>query len=83
MKDFRYVTDNEIACHDFETATKIAELLVKENYVVMLSSEENLTIVNYLFGGLNQADRNEVCFQSRELVEDFIYNVEDEENDDY
>lgn len=75
MKDFKYVTDNEIACKDFETATKLAELLIKENYVVMLSSEEDLTIVNYLFGGLNQADRNEVCFQNREIVEDFVFNV--------
>ena len=79
MKEFRYVTDNEIACHDFETAVKMAELLVKENYVVMLSSEENLTIVNYLFGGLEQADRNEVCFQYRENVEEFAFNVESEE----
>lgn len=79
MKNFRYVTDNEIACHDFESAVKIAELLIKENYVVMLSSEENLTIVNYLFGGLEQADRNEVCFQYREEVEDYIFNTESEE----
>lgn len=78
MKDFKYVTDNEIACHNFESACKIAELLVKENYVVMLSSEEDLTIVNFLFGGLNQADRNEVCFQCREDVEEFAFNVESE-----
>lgn len=79
MKNFRYVTNNEIACHDFETATKLAELLIKENYVVMLSTEEELTIVNFLFGGLNEADRNEVCFQYREEVEDFVFNVESEE----
>ena len=79
MKEFKYVTDNEIACHDFETAVKMAELLIKENYVVMLSSEEDLTIINYLFGGLCQADRNEVCFQYREDVEEFAFNIESEE----
>lgn len=79
MKEFKYVTDNEIACHNFETAVKMAELLIKENYVVMLSSEEDLTIVNYLFGGLCQADRNEVCFQYREDVEEFAFNIESEE----
>ena len=76
MKEFRYVTNNEIACKSFENATKLAELLIKENYVVMLSSEEDLTIVNFLFGGLNHADRNEVCFQYREEVEDFAFNTE-------
>ena len=39
---------NEIALHDKETALKIANILVDEEYVVMISREEDLYIINYL-----------------------------------
>lgn len=74
----RYITNNEIACHKFANAESLTEILLDEGYVVMLSKEENLTIVNYVWSPRN-ADRNDVAFIDREELEDIIFN-ESEEN---
>lgn len=73
MKNFTYVTNNEIAVKSFANAETLAELLLDEGYVVMISKEEKLYIVNYVWSP-DDANRNDVCFQSREEVEDFIFN---------
>ena len=72
-----YITKNEIALHSFEDAISIAETLLKNNYVVMLSREENLYIVNYEWSPQG-ANRNDVAFISREKLEDFIFDTENE-----
>lgn len=77
MKPFRYVTDNEIAFNNSEDAFKVAETLLKNNYVVMVSKEEQVFIVNFLWTE-NYADRNEVCFQHRDEVEEFAFMREGE-----
>ena len=77
-KQFKYVTDNEIAFANSEDAFKVAETLLKNGYVVMVSKEEHLTIVNYLWTSYSEADRNEVCFQNRDSVEDFAFYREGE-----
>ena len=73
MKEFNYVTNNEIAVKSFANAETLAELLLEEGYVVMISKEEKLYIVNYVWSP-DYASRNDVCFQSREKIEDFIFN---------
>jgi len=78
MEKFKYVTNNEIAFDSNEDAFKVTELLLKNGYVVMISKEEDLTIVNYLYTCGSEADRNEVCFQSREAVEDFAFSTDEE-----
>lgn len=75
---FNYVTNNEIAIHDKFNAQRIAEILMEEGYVVMMSREEQLYILNYVWTE-SGSDRNEVCFQNREEVEDFIFNAGDDE----
>lgn len=61
--------ENEIALHSAESAFKIAEeLLSNGNYVVMISREEQLWIVNYLYA--DNCDRNDVVFMSREDYEE-------------
>ena len=67
-----YITDNEIACHSYEDAQQVAGILLKNGYVVMVSREEQLYIVNYIWSS-NCADRNDVCFLSREEIEDEIF----------
>ena len=70
---FNYVNSNkEIACHSKENALMIAKILLDESHVVMLSKEEDLTIVNYLWSS-SDGDRNDVCFNYREEVEEFIF----------
>ena len=75
---FNYVTDNEIAIKDKFNAQRMAEILMEEGYVVMMSREEQLYILNYVWTE-NGSDRNGVCFQNREEVEDFIFNAGDDE----
>ena len=73
MNDFRYITDNEIALSSYEETMKLVEVLMNNGYVCMVSREEQLYIVNYIWSMEDYADRNAVCFQSREEVEDFIF----------
>lgn len=60
---------NEIALHSAESAFKIAEeLLSNGNYVVMISREEQLWVVNYLYSDM--CDRNNVVFMDRAKYEE-------------
>lgn len=68
---------DEIAVHDKEVALKIIDLLVDQDYVVMLSREENLYIINYLYS--QYSDRNDVVFIDREEFDMKYYQIEDEE----
>ena len=56
----------------FET---VRQLLTEGNYVVMLSRDEWLWIVNYLYSGL--CNRNDVVFMSREDFEEKYCEVSD------
>lgn len=67
-----YITDNEIACHSYEDAQQIASILLKNGYVVMVSREEKLYIVNFIWSQ-READRNDVCFLTREEIDDIIF----------
>ena len=71
-----YITQNEVACKSFANALTLAEILLKEDYVVMLSREENLTIVNYIWSA-READRNDVVFLDRGEFEDEFFKRED------
>ncbi len=65
----------------FESATacfKVAEIMLTEgHYVVMISREENLWVLNYLYSHLN--DRNDVVFMSQE---EFYEQQLEEQNDE-
>ena len=61
---------NEIAFKDHDRGMEVAKILLEEEYVVMLSHEENLLIVNWEWCDAPQADRNHVVFVSREAYED-------------
>ena len=67
----------EIVVQDKEVALKIIDLLVDQDYVVMLSREENLYIINYLYS--QYSDRNDVVFIDREEFDMKYYQMEDEE----
>ena len=79
MKEFHYVTRNEIAVKNFDDALKFVDILLANEYVIMISKEENLYIINYIWS-VRGSDRNDVCFQDREAVEEFIFNCTDEED---
>lgn len=73
-----YITKNEIALHSFEDAVAIAKILLDNGYVTMISKEEKLYIVNYIWSAGN-ANRNDVAFMDRDKLEDIIFNTESED----
>ena len=73
-----YVTNNEIALHSYEDAVALTKVLLDNGYVAMISREEQLYIVNYVWSQRG-ADRNDVAFMDREELEDIVFNPK--END--
>ncbi len=71
---------NEIALHDKETALKIANILVDEDCVVMISREEDLYIVNYLYA--QYSDRNYVVFMDRDEFDTDYCKITDEDEEE-
>ena len=70
---------NELAFETPEAAFEtVRQLLTQGHYVVMLSREEQLWIVNYEYSDLN--DRNDMVFMRRdEFYEKFCEIAEDED----
>ena len=61
---------NEMAFYNRDNAMKVAQILLEEKYIVMLSKEEDLTIVNFEFSW--DCDRNDVVFMNKdEYYEEF------------
>lgn len=61
---------NELTFRNHEKGMEVAKTLLDENYVVMLSHEEDLLVLNWEWSPY--ADRNDVIFMARdEFEEDF------------
>lgn len=67
----------EIALDTYEDAVAIAEILLRNNYVVMLSREDAIFIVNAVFAVYG--NRNDAVFMSREYFDDTYMPLVDEE----
>lgn len=70
----RYITNNEIAVNNLEDALKLIQILTDSDYVTMVSTEEGLYIINYIYSPT--CNRNDVVFQDREVVEEEIFGDE-------
>ncbi len=68
-----YITKNEIALHSFEDAVAVSKVLLDNGYVTMISKEEQLYIVNYIWSA-EDANRNDVAFMDRVELEEMIFN---------
>ena len=75
-----YFTDNEIACTEEANAIKLAKILLNEGHVVLLSKEEDLTIVNFEYS--EYSDRNDVVFMNREMFEHQLFEGADNNNEE-
>ena len=62
------IPETEIALDKFEDAVTVAKVLLENEYVVMLSREEDLYIVNFVYA--QYADRNDVVFMDRYKYDD-------------
>ncbi len=71
---------NEIAFKNHEEGIRVARTLLNEEYVVMLSYEDDFLIVSY--EQAPNADRNEVVFMSLDKYDEEISNIVDEVIDD-
>ena len=63
------IPKEEIVCHSKDNAYAIVRLLLEEGYVVMLSREEQLYVINYIWSQ-GESDRNDVVFMERDLFEE-------------
>ena len=59
---------NELSFYNHEKGLEVAKALLDENYVVLLSYEEDLLILDYEWAP--NSDRNDVVFQSRDDYEE-------------
>ena len=73
-------SSGELTTKSFSTATTFADLLLEEDYVVMLSREEDLYIINYIWSA-DGANRNDVVFMDRYDFEMGFYEIEKDEED--
>lgn len=71
----KYITNNEISVKSYTDALSLAEILLNNSYVVMISREEKSYIVNYEWSERN-ADRNDVVFLNRSDFEMEFYDTE-------
>ena len=73
-------SSGELTTKSFSTATTFADLLLEEGYVVMISCEEDLYIINYIWSE-GDANRNDVVFMDRCDFETDFYETEKDEED--
>lgn len=70
---------DEIAIHDKNAALQIVNILVDEEYCVMISREEDLYVINYIYS--EYSDRNNVVFMNKEEFDTDYYQRISEDND--
>ena len=67
----KLIPKEELVFHNYEPCTIVADILLSEGYVVMISREENLYVLNYIWSGA--ADRNDTVFMCRDEFECNFY----------
>lgn len=67
---------NELSFYNHKKGLEVAKTLIDEHYVVLLSYEENLLIVNWEYSP--ESDRNDVVFMGREEFEEEYVEVMEE-----
>ena len=67
---------NEISFHNHQVGMEVAKALLNEHYVVMLSYEEDLLIVNYEYS--RYSDRNDMVFMPRDVFEELLFEDDEE-----
>lgn len=75
-KKYSIVPEAEIAVDNYEDAIEIVRVLLKNNYCVMLSKEDCLYVISYVWAAY--ADRNEVAFMSRDDFGDALFSASTE-----
>ena len=66
--------ENEIVFKNHNKGLEVAKALLDEDYVVMLSYEEQRLVIDYEFSE-HGADRNDIVFMRRDEYEEEVYNL--------
>lgn len=69
MKKGEIKMKNQLAFRDHTNGSVVMKMLLEEGYVVMLSYEEELLILNYEWSE-NNANRNDMVFMRRDEYEE-------------
>ena len=67
----------ELVFKTWSDAITVAKTLMQNDYVVMLSYEEELTILNAVWS--DGCDRNDVAFMSRDNFDEYYKLIEEDE----
>lgn len=66
---YKNLENDSIAVHSFEDACALSKILLDNGNAVMITEEEDLYIVNYVWCDSGFPDRNDVVFRNRASVE--------------
>lgn len=75
-----YLENDGISVHSYEEACALAKILLDNGNAVMITEEEALYIVNWVWCESGYPDRNDVVFRNRADVE--VGLIESEDKDD-
>ena len=65
----RYLENDGISVHSFEDACALAKILLSNDNAVMITEEEDLFVINWVWCDSGLPDRNCVVFRDRASVE--------------
>ena len=71
---------NELVFNSCENCMTVAKILLEEGFVVMLSREEDLWILNFVYS--EHSDRNDVVFMSQDEFGNKYIEIDGEEKND-
>ena len=73
------MSEFSIAVNNYEDACELSLILLKNDYVTMISREENLYVVSAIWSQ-GHADRNDVVFMDKYEFEEKYVEVENEDD---
>ena len=74
-----YLENEGIAVHSYEDACALSKILLDNGNAVMITEEEELYIVNYVWCDSGYPDRNDVVFRNRAELEIELMQAEEDE----
>lgn len=80
-----YIPKTEIVIDSHEDVAELARILLDNGYAVLLTREEDLTIINYIWAegyNCNEANRNNIVFCTREDMYEYEKAIIEERRDD-
>ena len=75
----KYLENEGIAVHSYEDACALSKILLDNGNAVMITEEEELYIVNYVWCDSGYPDRNDVVFRNRAELEIELMQAEEGE----